>query len=58
MPLLENDAARLRSLVHLLTEGLRIADEGDRPIIGAQISGCLSYVQDQLALVTGALGEN
>ena len=49
---LENDAARLRSLSYLLREALRIAQEGNRPVICAQIRDCAERVALDLADVT------
>ena len=42
MPELENDAARLKSLAYLLSEALRIADDGHRPIVGVKNRGLFS----------------
>lgn len=41
--------ARLRSMVFLIEEALRIADEGDNPLVGAKLSDCVDCLQSALA---------
>ena len=41
--------ARLRSMVFLIEEALRIADEGDNPLVGAKLSDCVDCLQIALA---------
>ena len=36
--------ARLRSMVFLIEEALRIADEGDNPLLGAKLSECIDCI--------------
>ncbi len=55
MPQLENDAARLKSVAYLLTEALRISDEGQRPVVGAKIADCIDCVHRELADVSAQL---
>lgn len=40
--------ARLRSMVFLLEEALRIADEGDDPLLGAKLSDCIDSIETLL----------
>ncbi len=54
MPQLENDAARLKTVRHLLSEALRLADEGSRTAIGAVVAHCIDTVDHEL---NGLLGE-
>lgn len=44
--------ARLKSMVFLIEEALRIADEGDNPLVGAKLSDCIDCLQRALAEVT------
>ncbi len=37
--------ARLRSMVFLIEEALRIADEGDNPLLGAKLSDCIDCIE-------------
>jgi hypothetical protein len=41
--------ARLRSMVFLIEEALRIADEGDNPLLGAKLSDCIDCIETALA---------
>ncbi len=41
--------ARLKSMVFLIEEALRIADEGDNPLVGAKLSDCIDCLQGALA---------
>ena len=41
--------ARLRSMVFLIDEALRIADEGDDPLLGAKLSDCIDCLERALA---------
>jgi hypothetical protein len=41
--------ARLRSMVFLIEEALRIADEGDNPLLGAKLSDCIDCVEMAIA---------
>lgn len=43
--------ARLRSMVFLLEEALRIADEGDSALLGAKISDCIDCLESALESV-------
>ncbi|MEG3164190.1 hypothetical protein U1701_06250 [Sphingomonas sp. PB2P19] len=40
--------ARLRSMVFLIEEALRIADEGDNPLLGAKLSDCIDSIECEL----------
>lgn len=40
--------ARLRSMVFLMEEALRIADEGDNALLGAKISDCIDCLEGAL----------
>lgn len=40
--------ARLRSMIFLLEEALRIADEGDNALLGAKISDCIDSLESAL----------
>ncbi len=44
--------ARLKSMVFLIEEALRIADEGDNPLIGAKLSDCIDCLQGALTEIT------
>lgn len=44
--------ARLKSMVFLIEEALRIADEGDNPLVGAKLSDCIDCLQSALAEIT------
>ncbi len=37
--------ARLRSMVFLIEEALRLADEGDDPLLGAKLSDCIDSIE-------------
>lgn len=37
--------ARLRSMVFLIEEALRIADEGENPLLGAKLSDCIDCIE-------------
>jgi hypothetical protein len=41
--------ARLKSMVFLIEEALRIADEGDDALLGAKLSDCIDCVYGALA---------
>ena len=43
--------ARLKSMVFLVEEALRIADEGDNPLLGAKLSDCIDCLVSALAQV-------
>lgn len=40
--------ARLRSMVFLIEEALRLADEGDDPLLGAKLSECIDAIETVL----------
>lgn len=40
--------ARLKSMVFLIEEAMRIADEGDNPLFGAKLSDCIDCLQSAL----------
>jgi hypothetical protein len=40
--------ARLRSMVFLIEEAMRIADEGDSPLLGAKLSDCIDWIESEL----------
>ena len=40
--------ARLRSMVFLIEEALRIADEGDNPLLGAKLSDCIDCIESAI----------
>ena len=40
--------ARLKSMVFLIEEALRIADEGDNALLGAKLSDCIDNLQTAL----------
>jgi hypothetical protein len=40
--------ARLRSMVFLIEEALRIADEGDNPLLGAKLADCIDCIESAL----------
>ena len=42
--------ARLKSMVFLVEEALRIADEGDNPLLGAKLSDCIDCIKNALTL--------
>lgn len=44
--------ARLKSMVFLIEEALRIADEGDNPLVGAKLSDCIDCLQTALSAIT------
>lgn len=46
--------ARLKSMVFLIEEALRIADEGDSPLVGAKLSDCIDCLQRALTEITEA----
>jgi hypothetical protein len=37
--------ARLRSMVFLIEEALRLADEGEDPLLGAKLSDCIDSIE-------------
>ncbi len=37
--------ARLRSMVFLIEEAMRIADEGDNALLGAKLSDCIDCIE-------------
>ncbi len=41
--------ARLKSMVFLIEEALRIADEGDNAMLGAKLSDCIDCLHTALA---------
>lgn len=41
--------ARLKSMIFLIEEALRIADEGDTPLVGAKLSDCIDCLQRALS---------
>ena len=43
--------ARLRSMACLLEEALRIADEGGNALVGAKISDCVDWIEQELTSV-------
>ncbi|KHA64738.1 conserved hypothetical protein [Sphingomonas sp. T1] len=43
--------ARLRSMAFLLEEALRIADEGGNALVGAKISDCVDWIEQELTSV-------
>lgn len=43
--------ARLKSMVFLIEEALRIADAGDNPLIGAKLSDCIDCLQNALTQI-------
>ena len=45
--------ARLKSMIFLIEEALRIADEGDSPMLGAKLSDCIDCAQAALAEMDG-----
>ena len=45
--------ARLKSMVFLIEEALRIADEGDNPLFGAKLSDCIDCLQTALDDIIG-----
>ncbi|WP_380787216.1 hypothetical protein [Sphingomonas sp. R86521] len=49
MPLLENEAARFKSVAYLLAEALRVSDGGRLPVVGAKIADCMDCVKRELA---------
>lgn len=48
--------ARLRSMVFLLEEALRIADEGDSALLGAKISDCIDCLETALQSARETIG--
>ncbi|TCP96638.1 hypothetical protein C8J46_10813 [Sphingomonas sp. PP-F2F-A104-K0414] len=46
--------ARLKSMVFLIEEALRIADEGDNPLFGAKLSDCIDCLQSALDEISSA----
>lgn len=46
--------ARLKSMVFLIEEALRIADEGDNPLVGAKLSDCIDCLQNALTEINAA----
>ncbi|MCK8455339.1 MULTISPECIES: hypothetical protein [Sphingomonas] len=40
--------ARLKSMVFLIEEAMRIADQGDNPLFGAKLSDCIDCLQSAL----------
>ncbi|WP_380779347.1 hypothetical protein [Sphingomonas sp. R86520] len=46
--------ARLKSMVFLIEEALRIADEGNDALLGAKLSDCIDCVYAELAEIDGA----
>jgi hypothetical protein len=44
--------ARLRSMVFLIEEALRLADEGDDPLLGAKLSDCIDSIEAVLSART------
>jgi len=46
--------ARLKSMVFLIDEALRIADEGDNPLFGAKLSDCIDCLQGALDEISSA----
>lgn len=50
--------ARLKSMVFLIEEAMRIADEGDNPLFGAKLSDCIDCLQTALDEITGASSVN
>lgn len=48
--------ARLKSMVFLVEEALRIADEGDSAILGAKLSDCIDYLQISLVKIESQAG--
>ncbi len=40
--------ARLRSMIFLIEEALRLADEGDDPLLGAKLSDCIDSIETVL----------
>lgn len=50
--------ARLKSMVFLIEEALRIADEGENAMLGAKLSDCIDCLHASLAEIDGeARGE-
>ncbi len=48
---MQNEAqtvARLRSMIFLIEEALRLADEGDDPLLGAKLSDCIDSIETVL----------
>lgn len=43
--------ARLKSMVFLLEEALRIADEGDNALLGAKLSDCIDCLEGSLVKI-------
>ncbi|MES2419896.1 MAG: hypothetical protein V4595_01220 [Pseudomonadota bacterium] len=43
--------ARLKSMVFLIEEALRIADEGDSALLGAKLSDCIDCLQSALVRI-------
>ena len=43
--------ARLNSMKLLLLEALRIADEGGSALLGAKISECVDWIEQELATI-------
>ncbi len=43
--------ARLRSMMFLVSEALRIADEGDNPLLGAKLSDCIDCIEGALCAI-------
>ena len=43
--------ARLKSMVFLIEEALRIADEGDNALLGAKLSDCIDNLQTALVKI-------
>lgn len=43
--------ARLRSMLFLLEESLRIADEGGHALVGAKVSDCIGTIQQELSMM-------
>ena len=46
--------ARLNSMKFLLQEALRIADEGGSALVGAKISDCVDWIEQELASAEAA----
>lgn len=44
--------ARLKSMVFLIEEALRIADEGDNALVGAKLSDCIDCLHRALMDIT------
>lgn len=54
---LENEAARLKAVGYLLSEALRLADEGAMSLAGAKIADCMECIGRGLADVTDQITE-